>query len=862
MLYKYVLRIFAFIIIIGTVCISSTAPVASAAHSTYFSLMLDPWDGHIRIDFPLTSYTFCPFHSMLFQSFPFLSQLLGDIQFSLFPSHPVATPCTVSTPDVVNTLQSDAEQALNAANLAVGSITYEYSDIVREGKVISQSPAQGKSVPLNSDVALVISLGPHPSIALELIADSLVAPAGIVSPDDGTGRLFIVDRVGVIKILMPNGEMLLEPFLDLSDKMVELRPQYDERGLLGFVFHPDFKNNNRFFVYYSAPLSDAVMEHSEWDHTSYIAEFMVSAEDANKADAASEKILLQVDQPERNHNGGTIVFGPDDGYLYIALGDGGGANDNRPTHPEIGNGQDRSTLLGSILRIDVDGETHPYAYGIPDDNPFVGMDDRDEIFAYGLRNPFFFSFDREGSHDLFVGDVGQNRWEEINIITSGNNYGWRIKEGIHCFDPDNPDVALDTCPETGAHGEILIDPIITYKNANMPGGNGRAVIGGYVYRGNLLAKFYGKYIFGDWSTSFSVTDGALFIASPLSSEEQMWSMEELLIASAMDARLGESVLAFGQDSEGELYVLTTQSIGPSGETGKIYRIVPPDGSVPFINALDQALDIANQVTIATVAYNAPGWIMIHKNEALGPIIGHAPIVSGINLEVLVTLEEDVAHEQTLYAMLHKDEGIIGEYEFPGPDGPIVDLAGRIMVRPFRVNAPASHMVTMVPDLVGMIQLDAEVKIQEHNLIIGSITQAHSDMVPMGNVISQDPAEGTSVPEGSSINLVISEGPLVTVTFSSDVQPIFTANCTTGCHSARGIAGFLPLISGTSYNNLVNKPATRSSGMRVIPFNASESVLYRRIIADGLGQMPPGAFALSKENQSAIRIWIDEGALNN
>lgn len=401
---------------------------------------------------------------------------------------------------------------------------------------------------------------PPSIIGLRLLAGGFASPVGLFPAPDATGRLFVIDQVGIIKIIQPHGEVLTEPFLDLRSRMVTLKPRYDERGLLGFAFHPSFKENGRFFVYYSAPLRAG----GNGNHTSHISEFKVSAGNPDKADPDSEKIILQIDEPQANHNAGELVFGPD-GYLYISSGDGGGANDVGPGHSPIGNGQDTTTLLGKILRIDVSGSS---PYEIPPDNPFVGKDGQDEIFAFGFRNPFRFSFDKGGSHELFVGDVGQGLWEEVDIVIKGNNYGWNLREGTHGFNSQN-----STQPPADAAGRPLINPVIEYPNAGS-GGIGTAVIGGHVYRGTALPEFQGSYIFGDLSASLQSPAGRLFVANRPSQKEILWPMQELKISTSPDGRLDSFLRAFGQDAAGELYVLVADDIGPSGSTGKIYQIMP------------------------------------------------------------------------------------------------------------------------------------------------------------------------------------------------------------------------------------------------------------------------------------------------
>jgi|GEM_PF-111499 len=405
-------------------------------------------------------------------------------------------------------------------------------------------------------------------IDLELVAENFTAPIALVSPDDGTGRRFIADQIGVIRILTQDGQVLSEPFLNLSSKIVNLRPQYDERGLLGLAFHPNFKQNGLFYVYYTAPLRPGAP--ANWDSTSIISEFSVLQDNPNKTNESSERILLQVDKPQSNHNAGQIAFGPDE-YLYIPIGDGGNANDEGIGHPKPGNAQNISTLLGKILRIDVDNGT---PYGIPPDNPFVGKDGLDEIFAYGLRNPFRLAFDAGGNNSLFVSDAGQNAWEEVNIITNGGNYGWNIREGAHCFDPNNPNLAQESCPDVSASGQPLIDPVIEYANAGQSGGLGVVVVGGFVYRGNLLPRFNGDYLFGDFSKGFTEGNGSLFVARPPPTGQKMWSIKELKIASSASGRIGAFVHSFGQDSDNEIYVLTSDMLGPSNNTGKVFKIKP------------------------------------------------------------------------------------------------------------------------------------------------------------------------------------------------------------------------------------------------------------------------------------------------
>ena len=423
-------------------------------------------------------------------------------------------------------------------------------------------------------VILFATVGDEPAaeapttVRLDKVADGFAAPVALVAAADGSERLFVVDQIGVISVLTGGGRVLDEPLLDLADRLISLNMTYDERGLLGMALHPDFARNGRFFVYYSAPLRRDAPD--DWNHTSRISEFTVSPASPDVADPESERVILEVDQPQTNHNAGQLAFGPD-GYLYIALGDGGRSGDTGLGHPPAGNGQDTSTLLGSILRIDVDGG---YPYAIPTDNPFAGGGGREEVFAFGLRNPFRFSFDAEGGHEMFVGDVGQNRWEEISIVGKGDNLGWNIREGGNCFDPDNPRQSPGRCPDVDSAGRRLVGPIIEYRNAGAAEGIGTAVIGGFVYRGTSLASLSGAYVFADFTTSRSRPDGVLFVATRPATPGDWWSMAELEISSSPNGRVGEYIRALGQDADNELLLLTSEVAGPTGRTGKVYRIRP------------------------------------------------------------------------------------------------------------------------------------------------------------------------------------------------------------------------------------------------------------------------------------------------
>ena len=344
-------------------------------------------------------------------------------------------------------------------------------------------------------------------LGLSNFLTGLSAPVGLEPPSDGTNRLFVVEQGGAIRIIQ-NGSIRATPFLDLTPKV----ESGGEKGLLGLAFHPSFSRNGRFYVNYTRRLSSGQLQ-------SVIAEYMVSTGDPNQADPSRERQLLIVDQPFDNHKGGQLAFGPD-GFLYIGLGDGGSERD------PLGNGQNKNTLLGKILRIAVDPPFTPgKQYAIPPDNPFVSGGALPEIWAYGLRNPWRFSFDR-GTGRLFAGDVGQDSWEEVDIITKRGNFGWNITEGAHCFPPGS------SCNTVG-----LLLPISEYGH-NAAGGE--AIIGGFVYRGSAISGLVGTYVFGDLSSGH--------VWGLKQDASGNWQQMLVLTHSL-------TVSSFGQDAAGELYLV-------------------------------------------------------------------------------------------------------------------------------------------------------------------------------------------------------------------------------------------------------------------------------------------------------------------
>lgn len=479
-----------------------------------------------------------------------------------------------------------------------------------------------------------------PQLKLEVVCDGqLDSPVAMVHAGDATGRMFIAEQRGAIRIFR-DGMLLPGKFLNLESRLIPERAGYDERGLLGLAFHPGFAQAaspgfGKFYVFYIAPSPNAPgMTTAPVDSRTVLSEFRVSASDPNLADPASERILLTFDKPQFNHAGGGLDFGPD-GFLYFTVGDGGSSNDNnfghtggggapRPTNAK-GNAQDLTKIFGKMHRIDPLGTNGPGGqYGIPATNPFATSPngERPEIYAYGLRNCWRFSFDKRpgGTGRLIAADVGQNAVEEIDLVTLGGNYGWRNREGsfVPAFSIDAP---LFAAPTT--------DPIAQYAHPGVVIGSpalpqlGLSVTGGYIYRGSAIPALAGKYIFGDWSQNPILTPPP---ATPtakgvmLGLEETppgLWTLSQLDILGGNP--IHRSIQGFGEDAAGELYVLTkrTQPVSaPDPATGlpsgAILKIVP----VPATTAL--SLSAAKDNTLfeeAELSNGAGDWIFAGATDA-------------------------------------------------------------------------------------------------------------------------------------------------------------------------------------------------------------------------------------------------------
>lgn len=450
-----------------------------------------------------------------------------------------------------------------AAQLLAGRFYLNIHTATNAGGEIRANLVQPPFNPSNPIQAVI----PRGEIVVELepVATGLISPTLLVSPPDASDRQFIVEQTGQVRII-ENGRLLSAPFLDLAGRMVALSPGYDERGLLGLAFDPGFADPaspgfRRLFTYTSEPVSGTADLPDPYattlNHQSVVASWRVSAENRNVVDPASRREIVRIDQPQSNHNGGHLAFGPD-GFLYIALGDGGGANDTAAGHnPSIGNGQDNSIALGKILRIDVNGTNAANGrYGIPASNPFANGGGVREIFASGFRNPYRFSVQGQ---ELLVGDVGQRSVEELNRVQLGGNHGWRYKEGTFRFNASTGSVSDDLSGLPGG----LVDPIAQYDRDE-----GISIIGGFVYSGTAIPVLAGRYVFGDYARPGAGPAGRLFYYDFAAAEIREFTIGR------QSRPLGIYVKGLGQDQRGELYVMGSTISGPSGTAGIVYRIVP------------------------------------------------------------------------------------------------------------------------------------------------------------------------------------------------------------------------------------------------------------------------------------------------
>ncbi len=410
------------------------------------------------------------------------------------------------------------------------------------------------------------------SIDLEPVADGFTQPVWAVSPPHVTDRLYVVDQIGKIWAIgldgsAPERTLFLDVGVDGLDILVPLGAfgpgSFDERGLLGLAFDPDYTSNGLLYTYTSEPATGAAdfstMPPGEVaNHESVVREWRVAdpTSPAATVDPASSRVLLSIDEPQFNHNAGALVFGHDE-YLYVAVGDGGSADDQGVGHADGGNGQDLSpgNVLGKILRIDPRGSNSANGnYGIPSTNPFVGSAAADEIYAYGFRNPYRMSVDR-GTGRLVAADVGQNDIEEVDFVRRGGNYGWPVKEGSFLFDMNGDDPGFTTNFSPGRPIGLL-DPVAEYDHDE-----GVSITGGFIYRGSGVPELRGSYVFGDFTRSFAGPEGRVFMATRADGISEL-------------AAPGLFIGGFGEDGNGEIYVLGSQVFAPVDTTGVVMRIVP------------------------------------------------------------------------------------------------------------------------------------------------------------------------------------------------------------------------------------------------------------------------------------------------
>ena len=505
--------------------------------------------------------------------FPSYSGFLDEIRVSnvLRYGGPFARPRSAFSPDA-------ATVALYHFDEGVGELLADSSGAAG-GPSDGQRQFGGLPAGPHWDLSDVAPLGGAPSLTLTPLTTAVSSPVQVTHAGDGSGRLFIVEQTGHIRIF-DNGQLLTTAFLDVS----ALISTGSEQGLLSVAFHPSYSTNGDFYVYYTDNIA------SPGDIT--VARYQVSA-DPDVADPASAQILLVVPHPfNGNHNGGQLFFGPNDGYLYVGTGDGGGAGDTP------NNAQNLGVLLGKILRLDVDGtgtvpcgQTAPAPYAIPASNPFVGAAGCDEIWAYGMRNPWRFAFDRSNG-DLFIGDVGQGEWEEIDYqpaaSAGGENYGWRRMEGTHCFNP----------PSNCNDGSLTL-PILEYDHTA-----GCSVTGGYRYRGAEVPLLTGVYVFADFCGG-QIYEG-------VQAGGGTWSSALLLDTSHL-------ISGFGEDEAGEMYLCDL--------AGGVYRIGQTASPVPATTSLSPGSAIAGDPGF-TLTVNGSGFLygsIVRWNGADRPTTWISPV---------------------------------------------------------------------------------------------------------------------------------------------------------------------------------------------------------------------------------------------
>jgi glucose/arabinose dehydrogenase len=432
----------------------------------------------------------------------------------------------------------------------------------------------------------------QPAQSLTFVS-GLVAPVGMAFEPGAPSRAYVVDQAGRIKIV-ENGAPLAGSFLDVTAQITPLTTNYDERGLLGFAFDPGFTNPaspgyQRVWTYLTQPRDTAPADYTvpmpvgaNFNHQGVVSSFKIDPANPNQVLPASQNVILRWNHPQGNHNGGSLRFGPD-GLMYLSVGDGGNANDVGNGHnPTLGNAQDTTNLLGSVLRLDVNGTNSPNGkYGIPASNPFAASStNQKEIYAYGLRNPYSFHF---SGNRLLLGDVGQNNIEEVNEIVLGGNYGWNDKEGTYLFNPASPNTVTPDVGSAVAIAGNFIEPLKQYDHDE-----GIAIVGGFLYNGTKFPALVGKYIFGDFASNFTqdatqLNTGRLFYADL--ADGQVDSIQEFTLPGGL--KLGQFVKGLAEGPNGEIYVMSSLKLGPNADaaSGMVFELVPEPSTLLLVPPL-------------------------------------------------------------------------------------------------------------------------------------------------------------------------------------------------------------------------------------------------------------------------------------
>ncbi|NUN12127.1 MAG: PQQ-dependent sugar dehydrogenase [Myxococcales bacterium] len=656
----------------------------------------------------------------------------------------------------------------------------------------------------------------------------------LATPMDGTGRLFVVEQGGLIKVFSNEvAATQADVFLDVTD----WTSSFGEQGLLGMAFHPRYVSNGWFYVNYT----------TKGDGDTVIARFEVSKDDPNKADPASQQIVLTIEQPYANHNGGQILFGPD-GYLYIGMGDGGAGGDPK------GHGQDTKTLLGAMLRIDVDNPQGGKPYGIPADNPFAKLDDgsKPEIFAWGLRNPWRFSFDRL-TGTLWAGDVGQDNVEEVDVIELGKNYGWNTMEGTACYKP-----------AVGCKKEGLMLPVAEYTHAEV----GESITGGYVYRGKGVPSLYGSYVYGDFVTS----------------QVLIWKVGEQSPPVAGSLKAPGNIAAFGEDEAGELFVVTYQN--------GIHRFVendvqPKADDFPQLlsetGCFDDLVTMKPAAGVLPYSIQSPLWsdgarkqryVVLPKDGTieLDPTSGRLMYPAGTmfikHFELVTdqTSPENSTRLETRFLVLldHGAKGYTYRWNLLETDAELLPGAD---VLPLTLTDDQGDVMPYAWQFPSRTQCDA-CHTQASGYVLGADDVGQLNRSGAGSQPQLATWAGWGLFD-PSLGDGLADLPRFADPYDSSepvenrVRSYLHSNCS-GCHMPGGAVGAeLDLRHDTSLGltQLCDKPPLKGDlgivGAKLLkPGKADESLVYVRMIHSGAYRMPPlGSSMIDEQAARLVRQWV-------